>query len=47
MEGNKMKLFMLDLSFIGWAILVFLLLVSDFFSCNRMLLFPVQLSMKI
>ncbi len=47
MEGNKMKLFMLDLSFIGWAILCIFTFGIDFFSCNRMLLFPVLLSMKI
>lgn len=30
MEGNKMKLFMLDLSFIGWALLCFLTLGIGF-----------------
>ena len=47
MENNKMKLFMLDLSFIGWAILLSLLSVSDSFSCSLMCRSLMLLSMKI
>lgn len=46
MENNKMKLFLLDLSFIGWALLVSLLLVSDSCSCSLICKYLVQLSMK-
>ena len=48
MEGNKMKLFMLDLSFIGWAILcIFTLGIGLLFLQPYVALFRVQLSMKI
>lgn len=47
MDGNKMKLFMLDLSFIGWLSFASLLSVSDFSSCNLICRLLMLLSMKI
>ena len=48
MEGNKMKLFMLDLSFIGWAILcIFTLGIGLLFPATLCCYFRVLLSMRI
>lgn len=47
MNGHKMRMFLLDLSFIGWALLTILLLVSVSCFLNRICQRRVLLFMKI